>query len=207
MKPITFDIIWTECYEKAGIALLNFFSENIRDKYDFKCDFSKDAKQSILRYYEQNREKLKNDYFFFKRDPEHLIDKHKIGACLAKAILDLSPMSFSKDRNIPWLMKASNQALAFYTSVNLISILLDAFYLRENIDLSSIRPEQTIIHYPITTAGHEPYSVGVIKTLVLNDYYNNEFDLLAFADRLYWIEHFNRQIIENNINPAAPILH
>ncbi len=52
----------------------------------------------------------------------------------------------------------------------------------------------------MTTIGHDTYKIGRIKAMALNDINNIPFDLLGYSDMLFWIEHFNRQIIENTIN-------
>ena len=50
--------------------------------------------------------------------------------------------------------------------------------------------------FPETNPGHDSYVLGRIKTLALNDIYGNDFDVLTYADMLFWIEKYNRKLLE-----------
>lgn len=49
---------------------------------------------------------------------------------------------------------------------------------------------------PRTTDGHDRFNLGRIKTLVLNDIFLNDFDILSYSDMLYWVELFNIMLLE-----------
>lgn len=60
---------------------------------------------------------------------------------------------------------------------------------------------------PKTNEGHDEYNAGRQKTLMLNEVFENEFDILTYSDMLFWIEYYNGQLLENNIQPQAlPII-
>ena len=39
--------------------------------------------------------------------------------------------------------------------------------------------------------------------MALNDIHGNSFDLLGYADMMYWIEMYTRQKIEGTVDPAV----
>ncbi|MBR1634292.1 MAG: hypothetical protein IJ682_04420 [Lachnospiraceae bacterium] len=199
MKTETFNVIWTECFEKAGIDLLNVFPEQLREKYKWRCDFSDKKRDEVLDNYTQNRNSLRKNFFYGQDNPEKLIDIHKIGACFEKAVIDAAPMSFIADEKTPWIINVSNYAAAFYSSVNMISFFLLAYYRKVNMDYYNKYKEQKIVSYPATTIGHDPYTIGRIKALALDDIMEVDFDYLSYADMLFWIEHYNRQVIESSV--------
>ena len=49
--------------------------------------------------------------------------------------------------------------------------------------------------FPPTNPGHDSYPYGRIKALALNDIYGIDFDLLAYADMMYWIEDYNKTLL------------
>ena len=55
-------------------------------------------------------------------------------------------------------------------------------------ELYSKLEEQGTFLFPETNKGHDSYVQGRIKALALNDAYKNDFDILAYADMLFWIE-------------------
>lgn len=58
-------------------------------------------------------------------------------------------------------------------------------------ELYSKLEEQGTFLFPETNKGHDSYVQGRIKALALNDAYKNDFDILAYADMLFWIEQYN----------------
>ena len=56
---------------------------------------------------------------------------------------------------------------------------------------------------PPVSKGHNDYDEGRIFALVQNDLYGNTFDVLGYADMMYWIELYNRQMIENTVTPVS----
>ena len=59
------------------------------------------------------------------------------------------------------------------------------------------------LRVPLTNVGHDEYNVGRQKTLMLNDVFENEFDILTYSDMLFWIELYNRQLLEGVVQPQV----
>ena len=126
-------------------------------------------------------------------------------------LLEASLMSFDAPRTskykkaMPWLIKVSNYALAFHVSVNIMSFFLQAYYEKiydsmGNDDYLKRFQNLERIHFPTTTEGHDTYTIGRIKAMSMRDILDKEFDMLAYADMLFWIEFYNRQLIEKQVN-------
>ena len=107
-------------------------------------------------------------------------------------------------------MLLSNYELAYIVSLRIIYIYLIAYYIK--IDQKQFADKlisQKNLKVPQTTITHDGYNEGRIKTLALNDFYGIEFDILTYSDMMYWIEYYNRQLIEAKIeiepdNPLEP---
>ena len=48
MKDYTFNVLWTECVEKAGIDILKAFPDSVKEKYHWRCDFSSEKRDEVL---------------------------------------------------------------------------------------------------------------------------------------------------------------
>lgn len=85
----------------------------------------------------------------------------------------------------------SNYAVAFLAS-NYYCICFYCPIQRDGKDeLYSKLEEQGTFLFPETNKGHDSYVQGRIKVLALNDAYKNDFDILTYADMLFWIEQYN----------------
>lgn len=56
--------------------------------------------------------------------------------------------------------------------------------------------ESNTFIFPETNKGHDEYLHGRVKTLALNDMYAIDFDILTYADMLYWIEKYNKEQLQ-----------
>lgn len=69
-------------------------------------------------------------------------------------------------------------------------------YTRDNkIDQYNKLKKQKQFYFPPTNLGHDSYPYGRVKALALNDIYGKDFDLLAYADMMYWIENYNKNML------------
>ena len=59
------------------------------------------------------------------------------------------------------------------------------------------------LYEPPVSNGHDAYDEGRIISMALNDIHGNSFDLLGYADMMYWIEMYTRQKIEGTVDPAV----
>lgn len=206
MNETSYNVLWTEGIEKAGVSILSVFSDDVRDKYNWRCDFSAKKRNEVFSRYKEIHDEFRNKYFYGDDDYLKLMDIHKVAACFAEAVLEASLMSFKKDRKAPWFVKCSNYALAFYSSLNIMTFFLQAEYEKKNAKHFEEYKKLKVLRYPSTTIGHDTYTIGRIKSMALKDIQLESFDLLAYADMLYWIEFYNRQIIEGQISikPRLP---
>ena len=210
MKDSTYNKLWTECVEKAGINILSIFPGKVVDRFNWRCDFTEEKRKEVFLRYKNNHDEFRKRYFYDSDDPEKLIDVHKIAACFAKSVIEASLMSFDKSDDMPWYIKASNYALAFHVSVNIVTFFLQAEYVytaNESNEYMAKLMKKGSVSYPSTTKGHDTYTIGRIKSMALRDINGEEFDMLAYADMLFWIEYYNRQLVEEVIfvKPREPL--
>lgn len=96
------------------------------------------------------------------------------------------------DKNTPMAIALSNYAVAFLASNYVLYMFLLSDFERDGkIELYNKLKTQGTFIFPQTNKGHDPYVQGRIKTLALNDTYGNDFDILTYADMLFWIELYN----------------
>ena len=167
-------------------------------KYNVSFDLTVPVMERVFSKYNANRQDI-HDNFFYNRGAEQLMDIHKIAACFAKAIMEEAPVSFSIEENPPKHIKIINYMLAFHASVNLMDFFMIANYKNHKPEYYEKAINRKYVCFPKTTPGHDTYTIGRIKAMALNDIKERGFDLLAYADMIYWIEHYNRQIIEGKI--------
>lgn len=104
---------------------------------------------------------------------------------------------FDATDDAPIEMLRSNYALAYNISLQIVYFYLLDYYLRHGPKdcYDKLQKQESLIPPP-TTVKHDTYHLGRIKTLALNDYYGIEFDLLNYSSAMYWIELYNRQLLE-----------
>ena len=105
---------------------------------------------------------------------------------------------------MPKRMFTINYELAYTVSLGFIYATLIAQY--KNIgreDFAEKLLQQKTLIVPKTSLGHDEYHDGRIHTLALNDIYGNTFDILTYSDMMFWIEYYNRQMIEDTLTPVS----
>lgn len=135
-------------------------------------------------------------------DPSNRIDNHKIAACLCYSLLHNKVFSFNVDRDMPKHLFTINYEVAYSVSLSFIYAMLIVQY--KNVgrdDLADKLMKQGTLYVPDTASSHDDYHTGSIHTLALNDIYGNTFDVLAYANKMFWIEFYNRQLLENTLRP------
>lgn len=194
MNANTFDYIWINIVEKNILELYNKYS--IFTQYDLKYSNLNNYKILLKKQYEASKNKIKRGFFNVGTDGNRKMDIHKIGACFCDAILSAPCFKFKYDENIPDELLLINYSFAYYVSIGIIYISLIDFYSTNDnkIDLKKLLDHHTVF-VPITNTGHDPYNLGRIKTLALNDMYGIQFDILTYSDMLYWIEKYNKDYI------------
>ena len=173
--------------DNYGLAILDM------DKY----------KENIYQSYNDTRDWLKKQFFRLdsgKLMDENLIDIHKIAACFCKSMLDNKIFVFEMKEEIPVKVMLCNYALAFSASIGIMYLNLLGIYEKEQEKSKyDYLKEQKKFVFPPTNEGHDTYFMGRVKTLALNDIYGVSFDILANSDMMFWIEDYNKKVIEGSV--------
>lgn len=207
MKDETFNYIWDEIILKTIEALKNEFSNEIKKKYNFEVGNLNKLKKNINLDYHAIKTYLKSNYYDTSksnRNPKNRIDNHKIAACICYSLIKNKIFRFDIYDNMPKRMFTVNYELAYTVSLGFIFATLVAQY--KNIareDLADRLLKQNTLIVPETSAGHNEYHDGRIQTLALNDIYGNTFDILTYSDMMFWIEYYNRQVLEQTLIPMS----
>lgn len=193
MKNITFDDIW----ESILIPMIEDIhnSMNDCDKKEVSIHNLPQDKEKLRTLYESTKDSLKQMYHYNNSDKIRKIDIHKVAACIAAVIMEYQIFRFEINENISDDVFLSNARLAYSISLAIIKENLLFKYKDDQEKLNYIMSNPLCM--PETTEGHDCFSLGRTKTLMLNNIFLEEFDILAYSDMLFWIELFNIMIIEN----------
>lgn len=207
MKDETFKYIWNEVILKTIVSIENSFAKEDKAKYGFSVRNLKSVEKDVYYDYDSIKSQLKKDYYDAsksRRNPKNRIDNHKIAACICYSLLQNKVFIFEVQDGMPQKMFTINYELAYTVSLGFIFATLIAQY--KNIgreDLANKLLNQQSLFVPTTSAGHDEYHDGRIHTLALNDIYGNTFDVLTYSDMMFWIEYYNRQMIEQTLTPIS----
>ena len=171
--------------------------------YSFKeCDLER-LKSKVFKDYDVIRSHLKDRYYQTDGSDESLIDTHKIAACLCYSLIKNKPFSFRIEMDMSQHIFVSNYAVAYYSSVGFVYMTLIAEYMFNGYpEFAKKLQENGKFIEPPVSKGHNEYAEGRIYALAQNDLYGNTFDILGYADMMYWIELYNRQMVENTVTPV-----
>lgn len=203
MQRETFDWIWAQINNTAH-DILHRLDPNQQRK-DFKMTHSDMMGKAIIwDEYNKIRKDLKNRCYskLIESDgSEELIDHHKIGACLCKALIRKKLFTFHMDENTSEEILRSNYELAYTVSLRIVYVyMIYSLSTYGNPEQAKKLEEWKTLRVPRTTRSHDDYNMGRIKMLALNDFYHTEFDLLSYADMLFWLEHYNRQLLADLVD-------
>lgn len=201
MKIETFEWIWEQIQETIDEIINRFDSSDLGASFDFRLLHGKETKNVIKNRYIEIRDELKRMCYPAAKFDEARLDQHKLAACFCKAIIDKKVFAFDINDQTPEEMIRSNYELAYISGLRIVQIyMMDYYSYHYGEDSEYLRwlNREKGLYGPRTT--HDSYHLGRIKTLALNDYYGIEFDVLTYADMMFWIEYYNRQKIENKID-------
>lgn len=207
MKDETFKYIWNEIILKSISSFEKYFTEEEKEEYKFSIRNLYRLEKKINSDYNSIKKHLKSNYYDATKsnhDSKNRIDNHKIAACICYSMLQNKVFSFEVRDNMPKHMFTINYELAYTVSLGIIFTTLVAQY--KNVgrnDLAEKLLQQQTLVVPQTSLGHDEYHEGRIHTLALNDIYGNTFDILTYSDMMFWIEYYNRQMIEQTIIPIS----
>jgi len=198
MVTDTYDFIW----EKIIYPCIN----DVKSKYacyDSSLSIKSDLKDRIFKIYNRSRDNVKLSYYAPEERMDAIkIDKHKIAACFTDAFIRAKACTFNtRNEEIVKNIGLINYEIAFNVGMGILYVSLLTYYnSTQNEECYSKLSEWGNLQFPDTTPGHDDYKLGRIKTLALNDLGGVDFDILTYADMLFWIEYYNRQLLENKID-------
>ena len=201
MKRETYDYIWEEIIYENIKSLCEKYSNTVSVKHNpYNVEL---LKEEIFEKYNFEKKRLKELYHCGTEEEER-IDIHKIAACFTKVILKAEIFEYSLKQEIEDDVFLINAKLAYSVGLGLIKMNLVFFYLElQKKDIAEKLVKLGELKVPPTNPGHDEYNLGRCKTLALNEVFDNEFDILTYSDMMFWIELYNRQILEDTIVPCV----
>lgn len=90
----------------------------------------------------------------------------------------------------------ANYSIDFMASIYILYLFLLSDLQKDGQeDIYSKLLDKATFDFPETNKGHDSYVIGRIKTLALNDLNGVDFDVLTYADMLFWIEKYNKDLL------------
>lgn len=208
MKKKSFEYIWNESILNTIESLEGIFCDEDKEKYKFRRRDIYNLRKNIYSDYNTIRNDLKSNYYNNNIDNSNIkkgkIDNHKIAACICYSLIKNKVFSFEVYDNMPEDMYLINYNVAYTSSLNFMYYsLISQYILKGQKDIAHKLLSNGSLYVPKTSEGHDEYNKGRIKTLALNDLYGNDFDILTYSDMVFWIEYYNRQLIEKSLNPVS----
>lgn len=193
MLKVTFDEIWDRIIAPMSAELYNLISTDEGAEVSVR-NLPQD-RENLRELYETTKDTLKQIYHYNNLDRVRKIDIHKVAACFASIIMEYKIFRCEIKEDISDEVFLSNARLAYNVSLAILKENLLFRYKEDESKLNYIKTHQ--LYMPKTTEGHDRFSLGRTKTLMLNDIFLGEFDVLSYSDMLYWVELFNRMILED----------
>lgn len=197
MKESTYEYLWENALERAIRDVLDSIPEETRQEYGFSYqDELEDKKKQILEEYDIQRLNVRTKYFDTGENDEKLIDVHKVCACFIVAVMKTKIFRYTNTTPMRLEIFCSNYTVAFLAGIHIMYLcLLSDFAEMEDKSLFNLLKEQAALVFPETNKGHDKYLYGRVKTLALNDIYEVDFDILTYADMMFWIDKYNQDLL------------
>ena len=197
MKLETYDYLCANALDRAIEDVLHSIPISVQEKYHLMWDDLDKKKQKILEEYEIQRRSIRERFFDVGENGEKLIDIHKVSACFTSAVLKVRVFDYNETEPMDMSVFYSNYTLAFLTGIHIIYLCMLSDYEKNGEDkLAALLKKRATLVFPETNKGHDEYLQGRVKTLALNDIYAIDFDVLTYADMLYWIEKYNKDELQ-----------
>ena len=194
MQSETFEAFWSKAIVPCCNRVFDEFTATDIETYKPILNIDGEFKNRVFCAYGKYRKEVRESYF--NNSKNSLIDRHKICSCLMGALFECRAVSYLIGDNVPETIFLSNYKIAFLSGVRSLYLLRLAQSIHDGKkDFGDLLYRQEMFKFPKTQVGHDEYSMGRIKALALTDSKNKPFDLLAYADMLYWIERFNEENI------------
>lgn len=198
MKSETYNYLFDNACLGAIQDVLKSIPSEIQSEYHF--EYSKKLEEKIFKEYDSNRIMVRERYFEIGENGQNLIYIHKVCACFTAAMVKVRIFDYDKKDVVPPELFYSNYTVAFLTGMYIMYLSMLSEYDKLNKkELFDLLSGKKTLFFPETNEGHDSYLQGRIKTLALNDMYGVDFDLLTYADMLYWIEEYNKNLLLQEI--------
>lgn len=201
-KATTYSFLWDRAIEPQIVNIAQSLRKiySAEQCYDFQIRELNEYKEVLYTNYVEIKNSLKERFFYMglnQGTDENLIDIHKISACFCKSVIENKVFRFILTDDIPVQVLLCNYCAAFSISLGVMYLNLLAEYKRDEkiVEYNKLKGQKQF-YFPPTNSGHDSYPYGRIKALALNDIYGIDFDLLAYADMMYWIEDYNKRMLK-----------
>lgn len=204
MNDETKKVLWEAGIKTTIQAVYGTIPKADVDRFHVKALIDKKQKDKVFAEYEKQRAIFKDSFFETGKAGKNRIDNHKIVSALMCALLHNRCIEYDLDKSLPKQIYLANYYVSFLAGVRCLFLLrigTDA-YLKRNA-WAEMLMEQKNFRFPTTSKGHDPYVLGRVKALALSDANQAPFDLLGYADMLFWIEKFNMDHIEQSVQFKA----
>lgn len=173
MKKETYDVLW-----KDGIKIK---AEQIVNENSGTVVFDLQSKERIFKEYCKLRDYTKVS---FMRNPDGLLDRHKVCACLILAIVKSKPLVYEDD-DAGGIKKIFNENLAMTIGLSLLY----------NFIISSDKNNETWLKkgfcFPSTV--RDATYQELLCLMLYYDIKNNQYSILALSNILFMIEAYTKQ--------------
>lgn len=174
MKQKTFDVLW-----ENGIAAKA--KQIVDDNLNLGLRFDSKSKERIFNEYCKLRDYTKVSYM---RNPDGLLDRHKVCACLILAIAKSKPLVYEDD-DVVGIKKIFNESLAMSIGLS----LLYNFIISSNHDNIGWLKEGFLFPPTDRDATYQ----DLVCLMLYYDIKNNQYSILALSNILFMIEEYTKQ--------------
>lgn len=179
MKKETYEILW-----KDGIKAK---SEQIVNDNAGKVVFDSEAKERIFKEYSKLRDYTK---ISFMRNPDGLLDRHKVCACLILAIVKSKPLVYEDNDDNFGMKCIFNENLAMTVGLS----LLYNFIISSDQNNENWLKKGFCFPNTIRDASYQE----LLCLMLYYDIKNNQYSILALSNILFMIEAYTKQCNANN---------
>lgn len=201
MDKTTYSFFWEKAIKPQIDNIAQFLEESCAagQFYNFEVRELGEYKEVLHTSFTKNKNELEEKFFYMGNNQEadeNRIDIHKTSACFCKSVMQNKIFRFKLRDRIPDQIFLCNYCAAFSISLGIMYLNLLAEYKRSNqIAQYNKLKDRKQFCFPPTNPGHDSYTYGRVKALALNDIYGIDFNLLAYADMMYWIEEYNKKML------------
>lgn len=173
MKEETFETLWRD-----GIKAK---SEEIVEKNVGRVVFDTESKERIFREYTKLRDYTK---ISFMRNPDGLLDRHKVCACLIYAIVKSKPLVYDDSDNEIGMKNIFNENLAMTVGLSLLY----------NFIVSAKQDNSKWIEkgFKFPKTERDATYQELLCLMIYYDIKNNQYSILALSNILFMIEEYTK---------------